>query len=106
MTAITPQQLQRMRGVILELVYEGHSRQEGRLDDLTLFCLLSDLKFDISRNTTLTLLQNLRDRDYLKFKQERNDVTGQVTAREIQITPKGSDLVEKIATDPAVRIFR
>ena len=106
MSALTAAQNQRLRGVILELVHDGHQRQEPRLDDLSLYLALSDLRNDVSRNDTLTLVQDLGDRGYLKYVQERNEYTGRVTVHQIQITPKGRDLVELIARDPAVRIFK
>jgi len=96
----------RWRGLVLELVYDGHRKQESRLDDLTLWGLMRDLGHgDVSQSDVITLLQDLRDRRYLRFNQEKNDYSGRITISQIEITPEGRDLVEKIRTSDAVRIL-
>lgn len=96
----------RRRGLILELVYDGHRKQESRLDHLMLWGLMQDLgQNDVSQNEVVTLLQDLRDRKYLRFKQQKNDWDGRVSISEIEITPEGRDLVEKLKSNDAVRVL-
>lgn len=101
-------QIKRLRGLILELVYNGHRMQESRLDDLSLWGLVQDLGYsDVSKNDVVTLLQDLRDRKYLAYLQKRDTRTGLVEIKEIEITPTGRDLVEKSAAeDPAVVLLK
>lgn len=95
----------RWRGVILELVYDGHTKQESRLDDLTLWGLMRDLSHDVGQNDVITLLQQLCEMKYLRFKLIRNDATNDVRITEIEITRNGIALVEKEETDKLVRVL-
>jgi hypothetical protein len=95
----------RWRGVILELVYDGHTKQESRLDDLILWGLMRDLSHDVSQNDVLTLLQQLYEMKFVRFKITRSDATNEVRISEIEITRDGIALVEKEARDPLVRIL-
>lgn len=98
--------MKRWRGVVLELVYQGHCTQQSRLDDLALWGLMRDLSHDVSRNDVITVLQQLETRGYLKFKQNKDATTGHTDVREIQITAQGTDLVEKISSpDAAVTLL-
>lgn len=92
----------RLRGVILKLIYQNHDRQEPRLDDVMLAGVLERLQYDISVDMVRTTVQDLGDRGLLNFDQIRDRRNGEVFIRKIQITPKGRDLVEGTASDPAV----
>jgi hypothetical protein len=95
----------RWRGAILELVYDGHIKQESRLDDLTLWGLMRDLSHDVGQNDVRTLLQQLGEMKYLRFKLERNDVTNEARMSEIEVTRAGIAVVEKEERDPLVRVL-
>jgi hypothetical protein len=95
----------RWRGVILELIYDGHIKQESRLDDLTLWGLMRDLSHDIGQNEVRTLLQQLCEMKYCRFRLGKNDATNEVRISEIEITRGGILLVEKEGTDPLVRVL-
>ncbi|HLJ89558.1 MAG TPA: hypothetical protein VKZ53_22300 [Candidatus Angelobacter sp.] len=97
-------QMKRWRGVVLSLVRNGHIKQESRLDDLSLWGLMQDLGYPVSKNDVLTLLQDLCELGYLKFAQHKDDVTGEVSISEIQITALGLRIVARIATDPLVQV--
>ncbi len=88
-------QRKRWRGVVLEIVYDGHQKQESRLDDLVLWGMMRDLGHDVGQAEVLTLLQFLGSAKYLTFKQKRDDVTNVVRITEIEMTPRGCALVEK-----------
>jgi hypothetical protein len=104
--AIATQKHCRLRGVILELVFGNHCRQESRLDHLIIWGTLSSMQFGVGRNEVLTALQDLRDREYIRFQEHRDDDTGRTSISKIEITPRGRDLVEKIGPkDPAILIL-
>lgn len=95
----------RLRGEILKLVYENHRAQKTRLDDALLWSVLRRLMFDVNRNQVLTLIQDLGERGYLHFAQQKDDYTGRVWIRDIQILPTGRDLVEGSYEDPGVALL-
>jgi hypothetical protein len=95
----------RWRGVILELVYDGHIKQESRLDDLTLWGLMRDLSHDVGQNDVRTLLQQLCEMRYLRFKLARNDASNEVRISEIEVTRSGIAMVEKVESDALVRVL-
>src|SRR5258708_35707746 len=102
MSATNAQVKRRLRGEILKLVYENHESQRTRLDDVTLAGVLERLGFDVFVNLVRELLQDLGERDCLKFEEQRNRLTGEVSIRKIQILPRGRDVIEKTSLDPAV----
>lgn len=85
----------RWRGMILELVYDGHRKQESRLDALSLWGFMRDLSVDIGQAEVITLLQDLKTMNLLKFHQSKNDWTNETEISEIEITEGGIKLVEK-----------
>lgn len=98
--------IKRWRGLILEVVYNGHRHQRSRMDSVGLWGMLQDLGQNPSLNDVITMLQQLRDRRYLHFDEERNKYTNEISITKIQITPAGCDLVEGLVKDdPAVRIL-
>ncbi|MGH7936715.1 MAG: hypothetical protein ACREF8_06875, partial [Chthoniobacterales bacterium] len=102
--SLSPQHKRRLRGMILKLVYENHEAQNHRLDDVTLTGVLERLQFDVYVNAVRELLQDLGERGLLSFKQERDRTTGRISIRQVQISPKGRDLVENTTSDPAVEV--
>lgn len=97
--------LKRWRGVVLELVYSGHRAQQSRLDYLALWGLMQDLGHDVGRNDVITICQDLKERGYLEFREEKNRWTNATELYEIRIMPYGRDLVERTKRDEAVSIF-
>src|SRR5215471_16640694 len=95
-------QRKRWRGVILEIVYDGHQKQESRLDDLVLWGMMRDLGHDVGQAEVITLLQSLGGMKCLTFKQTRDPVTKAVRITEIEIAERGIALVEKEETSPLV----
>ena len=97
--------VKRWRGVIVELVYDGHRKQESRLDDLTLWGLMRDLLHDVSQSDVLTMLQDLKKMGFVDFRQERNNFSGEVRIREIELTGQGLLLAEREGSHPLVRVL-
>jgi hypothetical protein len=95
----------RWRGLILELVYDGHIKQESRMDDLALWGLMRDLGQDVGQNDVRTLLQQLSDMKYVRFRSQKNDATNENRMFEIEIVRGGVALVEKEERDPLVRVL-
>jgi hypothetical protein len=94
-----------LRGEILKLLYENSESQQVRLDDVVLFGVLEHLHFDVHLNLVRELVKDLSERDCVKFDEEKNRRTGEVALRKIQILPRGRDIVEKTAGDPAVLVM-
>jgi hypothetical protein len=94
----------RLRGAILNLIYQNHEAQWGRLDDITATAVLERLQFDVYLGLVRALLHDLKERGLVKFMDERNRVTGGSPIRQIQITPAGRDIIEKIGSCPAVEV--
>lgn len=95
-------QNKRTRGVIIELLYGRHAAQKSRLDHVALWHMLRDLGCDVGENDVITQLQDLFDRGYVAFKQEKNRYTNRAEISLIQVTPRGRDLFERTTSDPAV----
>jgi predicted transcriptional regulator len=104
-SALAVEAWKRLRGQILELVDEGHKEQRSRLTAIILWGVLQRLKYDVSENDVITLLQDLKERGYLALNEEKNRRNGYVTISQIQITPRGRDLLEGTLTDPAVHVL-
>jgi hypothetical protein len=97
--------LKRLRGAILELLRDNHDRQWSHLDATALWsALLRGLRFDVSKNEVKTLLQDLGDRGYVRYIQQKDNDTGEVFLVQIELTAKGRDLLEETITDPAVEL--
>ena len=94
----------RLRAEILKLVYENHESQRLRLDDVTLFAIMARLNFDVHVNLVRELLQDLHERECVKFDEDKNRITGEVAIRKIQILPRGRDIVERTTIDRAVDV--
>jgi DNA-binding PadR family transcriptional regulator len=96
----------RLKGAILELVCENHDQQGARYELISLWGVMERLRYDVGRNEVATALQDLKDRGYLTFVQSKDDDTKRVNIDQIQITPKGRDLVNRIegVEDKAVQL--
>lgn len=99
-----PERDARLRGEILRILDDNHRRQRRRLDDQILFGILERLHFDAYLNEVRTLLQDLQERGYVKFAEERDRVKGVVAIRKIQITPDGRDIRAGVKSDKAVDV--
>ncbi len=93
-----------MRGAILKLVYQKHERQETRFRDQTLLAALDDLAFRVYLNIVHELLQSLNDSGLVKYKEEFDRRTGEMTISQIQLTPRGRAIVEGEETDGSVNV--
>ena len=94
-------QNKRTRAVIVELLIKRHSDQKSRPDHVLLWHMLNDLGCEVGENEAITLLQDLSDRGYIVYHEEKNRFTRRAEISLIQLTPKGRDLYEGTITDPA-----
>jgi hypothetical protein len=99
---ISADAMKRLRGQILELVSENHQAQRTRLELITLWGVLVRLGFDVGRDDVITLLQDLREREYLRFDSAKDKWSNRVEISKIEITPAGRDLLEGTSVDKAV----
>jgi hypothetical protein len=95
----------RLRGTILQLLCTNHDAQASRFDATALWsALVRGLNFDASRNEVKTVIQDLCGRGYCTCKERKNLETGEVFLSQIELTPKGRDLLEGTIEDPAVEL--
>jgi DNA-binding PadR family transcriptional regulator len=98
-------QLKRHRGVILQFLDSNHFQQLSRMDDVEMWGLMMDMGYRVGQEYVITLLQDLSDRGYVTLRPEMNRLNGRTHLKQIQITPKGRDLVNRTGgEDPAVLI--
>ena len=102
MAALDAQLNKRLRGAILEILNTRHGAQQSRIDHVALWHIMLDLRFDLGENDLLTLLQDLHDRDLLRYEENRDRRTNRVSVSKLQLTPAGRDLCEGTKIDPAI----
>ena len=96
--------MRRVRGVILKLIRLNQKDRKPRLDDITIWGVLSDLKHKVGINEVRTALNDLHDRKCISYTELRDDYKGEISLRKIRIEPRGVDLIERIEEDPAVEV--
>jgi hypothetical protein len=75
------------------------------MDDVALCHALMSLAFRIDVKAVVTLLQDMRDRGYVRYEQRRDSLTLRVRVEKIELTSIGRDVVEEnIATPAAVEL--
>ncbi|MGO9643011.1 MAG: hypothetical protein ACLP1Y_17095 [Candidatus Acidiferrales bacterium] len=105
MSLIKAQRERILRGEILRLLRECHEEQNSPFDDLALTGVLDRLGKDVSLNLIRTLLQDMKERELVKYVQEKDRVTGRVSIREIKILPRGTDILDGTEKDRAVELI-
>ena len=97
--------MKRLRGAVIKLLCTNHDAQHARFDATALWsALVRGLGFDVSKNEVKTVLQDLDGRGYAKFTAKRDLDTGEIYIMQIELCPKGRDLVEGTIEDPAVEL--
>jgi hypothetical protein len=98
---LDPMAARQLRGLILTLVYVNHRRQNARLTSTVIRGTLQREGYQFSRNDVMAMIQDLKDRDFLRYSSMR-DGDGRSFIFAIEITARGRDLVDELITDPAV----
>ncbi len=98
---LEPKAARQLRGLILTLVYINHGRQASRLTSTVLRGTLQREGYQFTRNDVLTILQDLKDRDFVRYSQMR-DGDERLFIFNVEITARGRDLVDGMISDPAV----
>jgi len=92
-----------LRGVLLQMVYDNHREQKPAPSVVVLCGALERLGWaDLSLNQLVTVLQDLKQRGYLSFTENRDRRSGRLDLVGIAITPAGRDLVEGTREDVGV----
>jgi len=90
---------------ILRILSVRHGQQRSRMDDTMLCISLRDLGwFDLDMNDTVTILQDMSGRGWIKFRTLKNIYARRVQLSQIEILPEGQDIFDQVKTDPAVEI--
>ena len=98
---LDPMAARQLRGLILTLVYVNHRRQAARLTSTVIRGTLQREGYQFARNDVISMLQDMKDRDYLRYLSMR-DGDDRIFIFSIEITAKGRDLVDELIQDPAV----
>jgi len=97
-----PDKKRKLRGEVLRILSESHAQQKSRMDDLALCHLLRAIAWDVDMNDVVTIVQEMKGRDWVTFRQLRNVYLRRVQLLEIEILPDGQDLVDQTTSNPAV----
>ncbi len=100
----TSAQNERLRGVILKLIQQQHEDQKHRHDDWSLLGTMEKLHFGVHLNLVRTLLQDLIERGCIAAHQEKDRVRGQTSISEIEMRPRGRDILEGRVKDDAILV--
>jgi hypothetical protein len=101
MELLDPKADAQLRGLILTMVYINHKRQRRRLTSTVIHGTIAREGYRFTKNDVLTAIQDLRDRDYLRYQQVL-DADQSVFIQAIELTAQGRDLVDRRFDDPAV----
>lgn len=105
MSVLNTAKTKHLRGTVLLLLRTNHDDQKSRFDSTALWsALVRGLSFDVSRNELKTVLQDLKGRGYVDFKQQKDLDNGTVYIVQIELCPRGRDLLEGTIEDPAVEV--
>lgn len=94
----------RLRFVILEIIYEQHEKQRHRHGDVTLTGVLVRLGHDVYVDLVRALLQDMKERELIAYDDSKDRQTGKFTIFNIEIRPKGRDLVEANEDNPLAEV--
>lgn len=97
-----PDQKKRFRGEVLRMLAVRHGQQMSRMDDVALCHALRSLAWDIDINDVVTILQEMKQRDWVGFRELRSIYSSRRELSQIEILPDGQDLVDQTTTNPAV----
>jgi hypothetical protein len=96
MHILQAENIRELRATMLQIVYDNHFGRKSRLRLTPLHGALERLFFDISEDELVTVLEDLQERGYLTFTRDEQKwrKSRELIIGEIQITPRGRDLVE------------
>lgn len=96
-------QMKRLRGMLIELVNGRHVAQQSRADHVMLWHMARDLGCDVGENDVVTALQDLFDRGYVRYTEDKDRKTNSVRITLVQLTPAGRDLLEGTKAEAAIQ---
>ena len=97
-----PDMKKRFRGEVLRMLAVGHGRQQSRMDDVAMCHALRSLAWDIDINDVVTILQEMKLRNWVSFRQIKSIYNSRAELSQVEILPDGQDLVDQTTTNPAV----
>jgi hypothetical protein len=104
MTNWHPDLKKRFRGEVLRMLSVRHGQQRSRMDDVALCHALRSLAWDIDINDVVTILQEMKGRNWVGFRQIKSIYNRRAEISQIEILPDGQDLVDQTTMNPAVEI--
>ena|ERR1039458_4517071 len=98
-----PDRKRRLRYEVLRILSVRHGRQVSRIDDTLLCITLRDLGwFELDMNDTVTILQDMEGRGWVRFRALKNIYARRTQLSQIEILPAGQDVFDQVTHDPAV----
>lgn len=97
-----PDRKKRFRGEVLRMLAVRHGQQQSRMDDVALCHALRSLAWEIDINDVVTILQEMKGRNWVNFRQIKSIYNRRAEISLIEILPDGQDLVDQTTTNPAV----
>ncbi len=84
----------------------NHDRRQSRLDSSLVWSMLVRLGFDVSKDEVTTIVEDLSARLYIKCQLNKKlyDQRGERLYMQLELCPKGRDLLEGTIEDPAVEV--
>jgi hypothetical protein len=95
-------QKRKFRKEILRILSVRHGQQRSRMDDVLLTKTLRDLAWEVDLNDVITILQEMKQRGWVNFRQIRSIYARGVQLLELEILPLGQDVFDGIIPDPAM----
>ncbi len=104
MSTIDARTKKRLRFVILQLIYEQHEKQRHRHSDVTLTGVLVRLGHDVYVDLVRALLQDMKERELIDYDYSKDRQNGKLSIFNIEVRPRGRDLVEQEEDNPLAEI--
>lgn len=106
MDTLTTQAARQLRGLLLRLVYVNHNTQASRTNSTLLWAVVQREGYDFTRDDVLTMLQDLRERGYIRYEQhyEGEGRTRRLRLFNIEMAPAGRDIIDGLKADAAVQV--
>jgi hypothetical protein len=98
-------EIRTFRAEILTLLCVRHRNQMHRFHDAGLCKALQGMAIECTVYDVVTCLQDMADRDWVRFRSFYNRISNRTELSEIEIRPEGRDLCEQTRTHEAL-LFR
>lgn len=100
---MSPAATRQLRGIVLRLIYVNHQTQGERLNSTLIWAVVQREGYRFERDNILYVLQDLRDRNYVRYESMDDEERDREFIYQIEITADGRDLMDGHRKDPMVQ---